>query len=150
MRAVIAIAALASACGGGAGTYVTNEQNWTIPDSWTCATQVWESGGVRSIGNDAFTLVPGGQGAGEMRIYHPVDAAHDAIVLVKSSSYWYDWTATMTVRAVIASAGPGKTTIFDYRPGVTSGRGLATNDNVQGLEATSLVFCFDSPPPVCP
>ncbi len=151
MLAAAAAIAMTLGCAPGTGTDEagTIEQAWTIPDSWTCATQTYEAGGARTIGNNSYRIDVGLQSQGQLNIYRPIDVAFDSIATVKGTSISYNWTSTTPIRAIITSAGPGKTTIFDYRPGATSGKGVVANDNVQQLEPIYMLFCFDSPPPVC-
>ncbi len=150
MRTTKMLLALALAAGcGGAAQLDSMEQNWTIPDSWTCATTVYEAGGPRTIGNNSYRVDVGVQATGNLNVYHPIDVGFNSIATVKGSQISYNWTSSTPIRAIITSAGAGKTTIFDYRPGKLSGKGVVANDNVTSLEPIYMLFCFDSPGPVC-
>jgi hypothetical protein len=146
---VLGLAGCGSGAGGSDEELGVTEQHFTIPDSWTCATKVWETGASRTLGNDSYRVDVGVQSQGALKLFHPVDVAFDAIATVKGTSISYNWKSTVPVRAVITSAGPGTTTVFDYRPGATSGMGIAANNNVTSLEPVYMLFCFDAPPPIC-
>lgn len=121
----------------------------TIPDDWSCGTVVYDSGAFRPLGNDSYRIEPGVQTAGTLLMYQPVDAAYDAIATAKAWGNYFSWTSSVPIRAIITSAGPGKTTVFDYRPGRTSGFGVTAVDATQTYNPLFMLFCFDAPPPLC-